>query len=214
MNEKLLGIRKTLTYEAKEKQQEELFSNISRMLFLASFNIDEVEDENDMFDIINKLEGIEDFLKINKKHIACLNPDCNYATHARFFRATDTGIWLHYCPCCQGEKEAITLAELVLKVFKAKYPKCNHKTIVQLIKRTFSVEYSSEFHREMSKRIDYNLDKMNELDNKSNLAKLIKKRRLDKFYGAFGDIAVMYSEPENDYSFYASRSVYKNTSST
>jgi hypothetical protein len=207
MKDKLLGIRSTMHYTDKEEQQDKLFQDISRMLFIASAMIGEVGGEEEMFDAINRIEILPQFLGIEAgEHTTCLRPGCKFKTHANFFKSSENDIWLYKCPCCQTGEETITLAEFILEVFRRKYPNCSHRTIVQLIRRTFDVDFSKPFYKEIERRTSYNLDKLVNTEKDSYLHTLVRKRKLAEFYEEYSKIALMYTGEDNfDYSFYASR---------
>ncbi|MCI7208531.1 MAG: hypothetical protein MSA15_21370 [Clostridium sp.] len=209
MVEKLYANRKEATYHTKYMQQEELFQKVLKMLVFEGNKLGEVDGEKEMFDAINRLD-IEMFLGVKEgQHGACLRPDCNFLSHANFFKATDSQIWLYSCPCCQAGAETITFSELVVELFKAKYPSCNHRTIVRLIRKAFNLDFVSDFYAETEQRLNYNMQKLREVDKKSELGKLIKSRRLEEFLEDYNEIAITYAtEGEKyNYSFYASRSI-------
>lgn len=204
----LLEKRAKITQEQKQQQQQQLFQNIARLLVISSAKIMNVSGEREMFDAINRLEHVEKFLQIEAgEHGACLRPGCNHKTHANLYKSEDDQIWLYRCPCCQSEKEVITFAELVIEVYKAQYPQLSHRSIVQAIRRAFDVDFSSDFYKGIAERVNYNMGVLNNAQDGSYLQKLIKKRKLDEFYEAYGEIAMKYAQEDNyDYSFYASRS--------
>lgn len=209
MSERLYENRKEATYHTKNMQQEEFFQKILKILVFRGNKIKEVEGEKEMFDAINRLD-IEVYLGIKKGvHGPCLRPECNFLSHANFFKASDSQIWLYTCPCCQAGVETITFADLILELFRSKYPSCNHRTIVRLIRKAFNLDFVSEFYAEAEQRLRYNMEQLRKVDKKSELGKLIKSRRLEEFLEDYNEIAITYlrEDGEYGYSFYASRSI-------
>lgn len=209
MRDNLPEIKSTVSIEEKERQLDNLFNLVVRMLVVEGHKVKAVEGEAEMFDIINRLDIDMALNIVAGEHMPCVRPGCHYKTHANFFRASDSKIWLYTCPCCKAGVETISLAELVIELFKYKYPQCNHRTIVRLIRKAFDANFVSEFYVETNNRLQYNLEILRNVDKDSYLGKLIKKRRLEELLEDYSEIAQMYLLEDNayDFSFYASRKI-------